>query len=100
MVLPQSLQGYATYSYVDGEYGDPSDVILARNWAKPLQRLGQTSVFRFPVGGHPQIPLHGRSIAETFASAKQTAGKEYGCFSGFSPTASPRCGSCPPTGWR
>jgi hypothetical protein len=36
-------------------YGDPDDVILARNWAKPLQRLGQTSVFRFPVGRYPHI---------------------------------------------
>lgn len=31
-------------------HGDPDDVILARNAAKPLQRLGQTSIFRFPVG--------------------------------------------------
>lgn len=42
---------------IDGyfEYGHPDDVILARNWAKPLQRLGQTSVFRYPVGRNPQI---------------------------------------------
>jgi len=31
-------------------YGKPEDVVLARNAAKPLQRLGQTSVYRFPVG--------------------------------------------------
>jgi hypothetical protein len=36
-------------------YGDPGDVILARNWARPLARLGQTSVFRYPVGSNPQI---------------------------------------------
>jgi hypothetical protein len=36
-------------------YGDPQDVILARNWARPLSGLGQTSVFRFPVGGHPEV---------------------------------------------
>lgn len=32
------------------EYGDPEDVILARNPTVPLERLGQTSIFRFPVG--------------------------------------------------
>ncbi len=37
------------------EYGSPDDVILARNWARPLSRLGQTSVFRFTVGAHPDI---------------------------------------------
>ena len=32
------------------EYGAADDVILARNPAVPLERLGQTSLFRFPVG--------------------------------------------------
>ena len=32
------------------EHGDPDDVILARNPSTPLERLGQTSIFRFPVG--------------------------------------------------
>ena len=32
------------------EYGSADDVVLARNMAKPLHRLGQTSVYRFPVG--------------------------------------------------
>jgi hypothetical protein len=36
-------------------YGEPGDVITARNWARPLQRLGQTSVFRFPVGANAHI---------------------------------------------
>lgn len=31
-------------------HGDPNDVILARNAAKPFGRLGQTSIYRFPVG--------------------------------------------------
>ncbi|TDL81303.1 glycosyl transferase [Palleronia sediminis] len=31
--------------------GAPEDVILARNQSTPFERLGQTSVFRFPVGG-------------------------------------------------
>lgn len=33
-------------------YGNPEDVITARNWVKPFGRHGQTSVFRFPIGGH------------------------------------------------
>ncbi len=37
------------------EVGDPQDVYLAKNWAKPFMGLGQTSVFRFPVGGHSYI---------------------------------------------
>lgn len=32
------------------EWGDPDDVILSHNPAKPFERLGQTSCFRFPVG--------------------------------------------------
>jgi hypothetical protein len=47
-VVVGSLDGYFAH-------GDPDRVYLARNWAKPLQRLGQTSVFRFPVGGNAQI---------------------------------------------
>lgn len=31
-------------------FGDPDEVILARNPNTPLERLGQTSLFRFPVG--------------------------------------------------
>ena len=33
-------------------YGSPDDVITARNWAHPLERRGQTSVFRFTIGQH------------------------------------------------
>ena len=47
-VIVGSLDGYFTH-------GDPHDVILARNWMRPAQRLGQTSVFRFFVGENPQI---------------------------------------------
>jgi hypothetical protein len=35
--------------------GQPGDVYVARNWARPLEKLGQTSVFRFPVGGNAHI---------------------------------------------
>ncbi|NJM36393.1 MAG: glycosyl transferase [Akkermansiaceae bacterium] len=34
------------------EHGDPSDVITARNWLNKLSKSAQTSVFRFPIGGH------------------------------------------------
>lgn len=36
-------------------FGSPNDVILERNWARPLSGLGQTSIFRFPIGKHPEI---------------------------------------------
>lgn len=31
-------------------FGDPDDVVLSRNPARPFERIGQTSVFRFTVG--------------------------------------------------
>lgn len=37
------------------EHGSPDDVILARNWTRPLARLGQTSVFRYTVGANPHL---------------------------------------------
>ena len=43
LVVTGSLDGFF-------DYGDPEDVILSRNPSNPLERLGQTSVFRFPVG--------------------------------------------------
>ncbi|MDN3919034.1 glycosyl transferase [Roseateles violae] len=59
-VIVDNIDGYFSY-------GDPEDVILARNWAKPLQRLGQTSVFRFPAGRHPQILAHFRANPQGIA---------------------------------
>ena len=47
-IIVGSIDDYFTY-------GDPNDVILARNWAVPLRKLGQTSVFRYPVGANPHI---------------------------------------------
>lgn len=32
------------------EVGGPEDVVMARNLTTPFERLGQTSIFRFPVG--------------------------------------------------
>ncbi|MFO1141214.1 MAG: glycosyl transferase [Amaricoccus sp.] len=43
-------------------FGDPEDVILARNPNTPLERLGQTSIFRFPVG--KLLPLQERFLAD------------------------------------
>lgn len=37
------------------EYGDPDDVITARNWVKPWLRMAQTSVFRFKIGAHSYL---------------------------------------------
>lgn len=36
-------------------YGEPEDVILARNWLKPHKRLGQTTLFRFCIGHQPYM---------------------------------------------
>lgn len=36
-------------------FGSDDDVIVARNWARPMSRLGQTSVFRFKVGSQAQV---------------------------------------------
>ncbi|AXQ95953.1 glycosyl transferase (plasmid) [Cereibacter azotoformans] len=55
LVITGSLDDFFTY-------GDPDRVILARNPAKPFERLGQTSVFRFPVGA--LAPLQERFLAD------------------------------------
>ena len=43
-------------------FGEPDDVILARNPNTPFERLGQTSIFRFPVG--KLVPLQRRFLAD------------------------------------
>lgn len=43
LVITGNLDGFF-------EYGDPDDVILSHNPSNPLERLGQTSVYRAPVG--------------------------------------------------
>jgi hypothetical protein len=47
-VIVGPLDNYFTIGY-------PGDVYVARNWARPFEKLGQTSVFRFPVGGNAHI---------------------------------------------
>ncbi len=44
------------------EVGEPDDVILARNQTTPFERLGQTSLFRFPVG--KLVPLQEKFLAD------------------------------------
>ena len=52
------------------EEGEPDDVILARNQTTPFERLGQTSLFRFPVG--KLVPLQ-----EKFRANPQGIADEY-----------------------
>lgn len=47
--------------------GSPDDVILARNQSTPFERLGQTSIFRFPVG--KLLPLQDKFRADPQAIA-------------------------------
>ncbi len=49
--------------------GSPDDVYLARNWAKPLSGMGQTSIFRFPVGKNPHILANFRENAQAIADS-------------------------------
>jgi len=37
------------------EHGDPQDVVVTRNWLKPAQKLGQTTLFRYPIGGNAKV---------------------------------------------
>ncbi|MBP1883879.1 glycosyl transferase [Sinorhizobium mexicanum] len=52
------------------EFGGPDDVVLARNQTTPFERLGQTSLFRFPVG--KLVPLQ-----EKFRADPQGVADEY-----------------------
>lgn len=52
------------------EVGEADDVVMARNQTTPFERLGQTSLFRFPVG--KLLPLQ-----EKFRSNPQGVADEY-----------------------
>lgn len=52
------------------EFGEPDEVILARNQSTPFEKLGQTSLFRFPVG--KLLPLQ-----EKFRADPQGIANEY-----------------------
>lgn len=51
-------------------HGDPDDVILTRNPNTPFERLGQTSLYRFPVGRlaslHAEFLANPQRVAETY----------------------------------
>ena len=51
--------------------GQPGDVYVARNWARPLEKLGQTSVFRFPVGGNAHLLADFRADPQGIADKYQ-----------------------------
>ena len=57
------------------EFGDPEDVVLARNAAKPLHRLGQTSIYRMPVG--KLAPLQERFAADPQGVADEFVFEQY-----------------------
>lgn len=63
-VVVGSLDGYFTH-------GSPQDVILARNWAKPMSGLGQTSIFRYPVGANPHLLANFRADPQGVADRYQ-----------------------------
>lgn len=63
MIVVGNLDGFF-------EEGEPQDVILARNQSTPFERLGQTSIFRFPVG--KLLPL-----LERFKADPQAVADEY-----------------------
>ena len=56
------LQGIALFLDLDSvivdsidpyfDFGNPDDVVTARNWVKPWLKMSQTSVFRFQIGSH------------------------------------------------
>lgn len=62
LVITGNLDGFFSF-------GDPNDVILARNPSNPLEKLGQTSVYRFPVG--KLLPLLERFSASPLEIAEK-----------------------------
>jgi hypothetical protein len=62
LVITGSLDDFFTV-------GGPDDVVLARNQTTPFERLGQTSVFRFPVG--KLVPLQEKFRADPQGIANQ-----------------------------
>ncbi|MEL6419902.1 MAG: glycosyl transferase [Pseudomonadota bacterium] len=52
------------------EFGEPDDVVLARNAAKPFHRIGQTSIYRMPVGAladlQEEFAADPQAVADTY----------------------------------
>ena len=63
VIITESLDPFFTY-------GDPDDLMMAWNVARPLDRLGQSSIYRVPVG--QLAPLQ-----EIFAADPQGTADEY-----------------------
>lgn len=59
-IIVSNIDSYFTY-------GKPQDIVLERNWARPLSGLGQTSVFRFPIGAHSHILKNFQQNPQTIA---------------------------------
>ena len=74
------------------EFGNPDDVVLARNAAKPLQKLGQTSIYRMPVGA--LAPLQ-----DMFAADPQAVADKYRFEQHFVTKNAPHGVSFWPKGW-
>lgn len=74
------------------EFGDPEDVILTRNQNTPFEKLGQTSLYRFPVG--KLVPLQ-----EMFSSDPQRIADEYRFEQRFVTKNVPGGVNFFPTGW-
>jgi len=55
LVVVGSLDGFF-------EVGDADDVVMTRNQTTPFERLGQTSLFRFPIG--KLVPLQQKFLAD------------------------------------
>lgn len=83
LVVTGSMDGFFTE-------GAPDDVILARNPSTPLEKLGQTSLFRFPVG--KLLPLQERfkadpqGVADTYRFEQRFVTREAPGGIGFWPT--------------
>lgn len=74
------------------EYGEENDVVVARNAAKPLHKLGQTSIYRMPVGA--LAPLQAQ-----FAADPQAVADEYRFEQHFVTKNAPNGVKFWPTGW-
>ncbi|HMO46366.1 MAG TPA: hypothetical protein PKB14_10075 [Rubrivivax sp.] len=62
----------------DFAIGDAQDACVARNSARPLDKLGRTSVFGFPVGGNAHSLDDSRAGAQGIAG-KRAASDRRGC---------------------
>lgn len=74
------------------EFGNADDVVLARNAAKPLHKLGQTSIYRMPVGA--LAPLQ-----DLFAADPQAVADEYRFEQHFVTKNAPNGVTFWPKGW-